>query len=209
MRDHLERATIALFKRVEDEAERAADLSGLADWRTRPRRSQRRRRAKKKPLTQWLCSTDRRSRSRGIKPSSTHNGRFGNPYGTSQLKRVRKNWLLNGPVLKMWVNGVDKYGTPLVAAIVPDGDIRDPDNPTNADGYDNLISNVEYMSRELANLRNGTGLAMAAGDREQSADIKFHGAGAGLGDAFERLILYLNKMIFRGMLVPSLVFDEG
>lgn len=109
----------------------------------------------------------------------------------------------------MWVNGLDKYGTPLVAAMVPDGDIRDPDNRTNADGDENLISNIEYMSRVLANLQNGTGLAMAAGTQEYKSDIKFHGAGAGLGDAFERLILYLNKMIFRGLLVPSLVCDEG
>jgi hypothetical protein len=139
----------------------------------------------------------------------THNGRFGNPYGNSQLKRARKNWLLKDPALKMWVNGVDKYGTPLTAAMVPDGDIRDPDNPHNEHGDENLISNIEYMARVLANLQNGTGIAMASGTGDQKADLKFYAPGSGLGDAFERLILYLNKMIFRSLLVPSLVFDEG
>lgn len=140
----------------------------------------------------------------------SHNARFGNPYGVSQLRRIRKNWLLKDPVLKMWVNGVDKFGTPLTAALVPDGDIRDPDRPYNEDGTENLISNVEYMARILANIQSGTGIAMASGTAEEKADIKsLFGGGAGMGDAFDRLISYLNKMIFRGMLVPSLVFDEG
>lgn len=139
-----------------------------------------------------------------------HNARFGNWYGTSQLRRLRKNWLLKDPVLKMWVNGVDKFGTPLVAALVPDGDIRDPDNPAKADGTDNLISNVEYMARVLGNLQNGTGISMAAGTKDDKTDIKsLFGGGAGMGDAFDRLVQYLNKMMLRGLLVPSLIFDEG
>jgi hypothetical protein len=142
----------------------------------------------------------------------SHNARFGNWYGTSQLRRVRKNWLLKDPVLKMWVNGVDKFGTPLVAALVPNGtdDIRDPDNPTKPDGEDNTISQIEYMARVLGNLQNGTGLAMASGSKEEKGDIKsLFGGGAGMGEAFHSLVTYLNKMMFRGLLVPSLVFDEG
>jgi len=140
----------------------------------------------------------------------SHNARFGNWYGTSQLRRIRKNWLLKDPVLKMWVNAVDKFGTPLVAAMVPDGDIQDPDNPTKSDGTQNLISNIDYMSRLLANLQNGTGLAMASGTGDEKTDIKsLFGGGAGMGQAFDGLVGYLNKMIFRGMLVPSLIFDNG
>ncbi|NOV01355.1 phage portal protein family protein [Paenibacillus planticolens] len=140
----------------------------------------------------------------------SHNARFGNWYGTSQLRRLRKNWLLKDPVLKMWVNAVDKFGTPLTAALVPDGDIRDPDNPTRPNGEENLISNVEYMARVLSNLQNGTGIAMAAGTGEDKSDIKsLFGGGAGMGEAFHSLVTYLNKMMFRGLLVPSLIFDEG
>ncbi|MEC0231297.1 phage portal protein family protein [Paenibacillus alba] len=134
----------------------------------------------------------------------THNTRFGNPYGNSQLKRIRKNWLLKDPVLKMWVNAVDKFGTPLVAAMVPDGNIEDPARPGET------ISNIEYMSEVLSNLQNGTGLAMASGTKEENVDIKTLSAGgAGMGEAFHTLVTYLNKMMFRGMLVPSLIFDEG
>lgn len=140
----------------------------------------------------------------------SHNARFGNWYGTSQLRRVRKNWLLKDPVLKMWVNAVDKFGTPLVAAMVPDGDVPDPENPKNQDGTDNTISNIEYMAKILANLQNGTGIAMASGTADEKTDIKsLFGGGAGMGEAFHNLVTYLNKMMFRGLLVPSLVFDEG
>ncbi|KEO81046.1 phage portal protein family protein [Tumebacillus flagellatus] len=162
------------------------------------------------PITQWRWfdgSYVKIPRHKSI--VFTHgNGTFGNPYGRSQLKRGRKNWLLKDPVLKMWVNGVDKYGTPLVAAMVPDGEIRDPENPGTEDAP-NYISNVAYMSRLLNNIQNGTGLAMSTGTGDEKSDIKFHGAGAGLGDAFERLIMYLNKMLFRSVLTPSLLFDEG
>lgn len=139
----------------------------------------------------------------------SHNMRFGNWYGTSQLRRIRKNWLLKDPVLKMWLNGADKYGTPLVTAMVPDGDVQDPDRPFNDDGSQNVISNIEYTSRLMGNLQNGTGLAMASGTGDQKADIKAYFAGAGLGETFDNLTSYLNKMILRGMLVPSLIFDDG
>ncbi|MBL0387913.1 DUF935 family protein [Tumebacillus sp. ITR2] len=162
------------------------------------------------PITQWRWFDGQHVKIPKNKSLIfTHGiGGFGNPYGRSQLKRGRKNWLLKDPILKMWVNALDKYGTPLVAAMVPSGEIRDPDNPGTID-EPNYISNVEYMSRVLANLQNGTGLAMEAGTDEQKTDVKFHGAGAGLGDAFERAVTYTNKMLFRSVLCPSLLFDEG
>lgn len=140
----------------------------------------------------------------------SHNARFGNWYGTSQLRRTRKNWLLKDPLLKMWLNAVDKFGTPLVAAMVPDGDVQDPDRPTNEDGSQNLISNIEYMNRLLSNLQHGTAITMASGTKDDAASIKsLFAGGAGIGDAFDNFTGYLNKMILRGMLVPSLIFDDG
>jgi len=140
----------------------------------------------------------------------SHNMRFGNWYGTSQLRSVRKNWLLKDPVLKMWVNAVDKFGTPLIAAMVPDSDIKDPDKPKNDDGTDNSISQIDYMARLLTNLQSGTGLAMGSGTGDEKVDIKsLSGGGAGMGAAFDGLVTHLDKAMFRGMLVPSLIFDEG
>lgn len=140
----------------------------------------------------------------------SHNMRVGNWYGTSQLRRVRKNWLLKDPVLKMWVNGLDKFGTPLIAAMVPNDDIRDPDQPYNGDGTENRIQQIDYMARLLSNLQSGTGLAMGSGTGDEKVDIKsLFSGGSGMGEAFDNMVSYLNKMILRGMLVPSLIFDDG
>jgi hypothetical protein len=141
----------------------------------------------------------------------SHNARFGNWYGTSQLRAARKNWLLKDPVLKMWLNAVDKFGTPLIAAMVPDGDIQDPDKPYLDDGTtQNRIPQIDYMARLLTNLRSGTGLAMGSGTKDEKVDIKaLASGGAGMGQVFTELVNYLNRAIFRSMLVPSLLFEEG
>lgn len=137
----------------------------------------------------------------------THNKKFGNPYGESQLKRVRKNWILKDPLLKMWVNALDKFGTPLLAALIndPDAEFPDPDNP------EKMVSNIEYSARLLANVQNGTGLVLAHGQNgEKPTDVKsLTTGGQGMSEGFFTAVTYLNKMMLRGLLVPSLIFDEG
>jgi hypothetical protein len=137
----------------------------------------------------------------------THNKKFGNPYGESQLKRIRKNWVLKDPLLKMWINAMDKYGTPLLAALIndPDAEFPDPENP------EQLVSNLVYSARLLANVQNGTGIVLAHGEAgEKPTDIKaLAGGGQGMADGFFNTVTYLNKMMLRGLLVPSLIFDEG
>jgi len=36
--------------------------------------------------------------------------RFGNYYGKSAFKPIRKNWLLKDAILKMWASALDKFG---------------------------------------------------------------------------------------------------
>lgn len=140
----------------------------------------------------------------------TYNKRFNNYYGRSGFMRIRKNWLLKDTFLKMWGRGLDKFGTPLLVAVVPDGAMIDPETG-------NEISHLDYATKVLANLQSGTALAFSAkmqdsdsADKGRLPDIKALAAGgAGIGEAFDRAVGYLNKMICRGLLIPSLVFDEG
>ncbi|MED0680576.1 DUF935 family protein [Aneurinibacillus thermoaerophilus] len=134
----------------------------------------------------------------------TYGKRFGNHYGRSLLKPLRKNWLLKDPVLKMWARALDRFGTPLISLSVPDEQIEDPENPGA------MISQLEWANRLLRNIQNGTGFVFRSGGpgEETKADAITNG-GSGVGDAFEKAVQYFNKMILRGMLVPSLVFDEG
>lgn len=136
----------------------------------------------------------------------THGRRFGNHYGKSIFKPVRKNWLLKDPILKMWGRALDRFGTPLVAVFTTDDEIDDPDNPGNK------INQLAYATRILERIQNGTGLAFRSGNKndgtESRADVLTTG-GSGIGEAFEKAVMYLNKMILRGLLVPSLMADDG
>ncbi len=133
----------------------------------------------------------------------THNKRFGNLYGKSAFKRTYKNWVLKDPTLKMWARALDRFGTPLVVALVPDGQIRDPDSP------EQKIDQIDYVIRLLSDLQSQTALAMKT-TGEDKADVKaLSGGGAGVGEAFNAAVTYFNKMIYRGLLIPSLIGDEG
>lgn len=135
--------------------------------------------------------------------------RFGNYYGKSAFKPIRKNWLLKDAFLKMWARAADKFGTPLIVAIVPDGTIMNPENGEE-------ISQLEYATKMLANIQNGTALAFSTkggtsgSGSGQVPDVKtLTSGGSGMADTFDKAINYFNKMISRGLLIPSLVFDEG
>lgn len=135
----------------------------------------------------------------------THGEDFGNHYGKSSFKRIRKNWLLKDAFLKMWARGLDKYGTPMAIAIVPDGQVIDPDTKE-------LVSQLEYATKMLQSLQNGTGMALSVDTNKSNSnipDVKVTFPGSNVGESFNQAINYLNKMICRGLLIPSLVFDEG
>jgi len=134
--------------------------------------------------------------------------RFNNYYGKSAFKPIRKNWLLKDAFLKMWARALDKFGTPILAATVPDGTVKDPETQQE-------MSQLEFATKLLANLQNGTALVFSAKDagaghsgQLPKVDAVATG-GTGAGAAFDKAINYLNKMISRGLLIPSLVFDEG
>src|SRR5690606_29527644 len=102
-----------------------------------------------------------------------HNGRFGNPYGSSAGRRVYKNWLLKDALLRMWATALDRFGTPLLAAIVPDMMVEDPETHEE-------ISALDYVMKVLGNIQNQTVLGLHRG-----ADIKaLTQGGSGVGEAF-------------------------
>lgn len=133
----------------------------------------------------------------------THNSRFGNLYGKSAFKRVYKDWLLKDPILKMMARALDKFGTPLIVAMVPEGEINDPDKPGEK------VQQLDYVLRILDDLQSQEAIAMT-NSGENKADVKtLTNGGTGVGEAFISALNYVNKMIYRGLLLPSLIGDEG
>jgi Protein of unknown function (DUF935). len=135
----------------------------------------------------------------------SYSKKFGNHYGKSILKRIRKNWVLKDPILKMLARSLARFGTPFISAIVPDEMIPDPANPGQE------ISQLSYAIRILRDIENGTGIALRRSDGQgNDPAITVHDTnGSGIGQAFESALNYLNKMIARGLLAPSLLMDEG
>lgn len=132
----------------------------------------------------------------------SHNRLFGNPYGRSACRRIYKNWLLKDAVLKMWATALDRFGTPLLAAVVPDMMVQDPDYP---DDPNKQISALDYVMRVLNNIQNQTVLGFHKGTDAKALTQ----GGSGVGEAFDKAIAYFNKMIMRGVLLPSLLLEEG
>lgn len=135
----------------------------------------------------------------------TFNKRFGNLYGKSIFKPIRKNWLLKDPILKMWGRALDRFGTPLIAIFTTDEEIDDPDRPGQK------INQISYAVRLIERIQSSTGFAFKNGRREDGTESRaevLSSGSSGIGEAFEKAVLYLNKMILRGLLVPSLVFDN-
>jgi len=138
----------------------------------------------------------------------TYRRRFNNYYGVSAFKPMRKNWLLKDAVLKMWVRALDKFGTPILAALVQDGTVKDPETGQE-------VSQLDYATKVLENMQNGTALVFTAKESAGTGKGQLPrietvaSGGAGTGDAFNGAVSYYNKMLARGLLVPSLVFDEG
>jgi len=139
----------------------------------------------------------------------THNRRYNNYYGESALKRIYKNWRLKEAVLEMWNVALDRYGTPVTYAIVPNGftgnKIPDSSAP---DGFrDETIGDATATA--LANVHTGTGLVI---DRPSPADDIELGTlttGNNFGGSFIEAIQYYNTAIYRGLLIPQLLLQDS
>lgn len=131
----------------------------------------------------------------------THNPLFGNLYGRSQLKRTYKNWLLKDAFLKMWATTLDRFGTPLLGAFTEEAMVT----ITDENGEEKQVSAVDYVLGILANIQNETVLAFTKGTEVKS----LYNPTGNIGENFHQALLYLNKMLYRSLLLPSLIFDEG
>lgn len=140
----------------------------------------------------------------------SHNKRYNNYYGESALKRIYKNWRLKEAVLEMWNVALDRYGTPVVYAIVPQGytggQVPDPTSP----GGVRAETFGDATEMAISNIHTGTGLVIT-NPTADATQIKLGTltTGNNFGGAFEEAIKYYNKMIFRGLLIPALLLNEN
>lgn len=126
----------------------------------------------------------------------THNEEWGNIYGTSRLRSVYAAWFTKKVIVPAWGLMMERFGTPLAIG--------------QTDASKDVIINGRKMSaREALGMmlaRLGSKGSMVT-DLNTKVEIVQPAAGSS-GD-FDLITTYCNKMIFRGLGLPSLIADHG
>jgi len=104
-------------------------------------------------------------------------------YGESKLRRIYRPWKFKKEMFKWWARGSERYSTPLLNAMV-----GNPIAFTKAfeGGWNEAI--------------------IAIGKDEKMAALS---PGSDMSDSFIKTLGFLNKMIYRGLLVPQLIMDSS
>jgi len=120
--------------------------------------------------------------------------RYGNPYGISRLKSIYSVYYEKINTIAFWMRGMEGHGSPLAEYIF--------DNLNNVvvDPNGKEITGDEHIQKIMASIMAGTSISHPKGD-----ELKIHWPNRSFGDIFYQAIQYFNQMIFRGLLIPSLV----
>ncbi len=125
----------------------------------------------------------------------SHWSKFGNPYGTSKLKSVYAPYYIKIDMLPSWAKTMDRYGSPPALAKI-DGDIGE--TIVDQDGDSKTLG--EVITQTLDDLQDGKSVAYSG-----NTEISVLQTQRPLGQDFQAVIEYCNKMIYRGLLIPSLL----
>lgn len=126
----------------------------------------------------------------------SHRKRFGNPYGKSRFRSCYKDWFLKDVMLKCWGITMERYGSPhAVAKTTNSGTIE-----FNGKTYQPL----EYAMQALKALAANGSIAV-----DENTEVELFQAARSVGNDFEGIVAYCNKMMYRALLLPSLIADHG
>lgn len=129
----------------------------------------------------------------------THNGFFGNVYGESMLRCAFYPWYMIDSLLPYWGTALEQHGKPVWLGKVGSGAIDVTDPVTG-----NKISSLDYMLELLRTIRDESVVACSGDD-----DIKNISPPVGFSRDFLQAVEYLGKMIYRALMLPSLVADNS
>lgn len=125
----------------------------------------------------------------------SHRCRFGNLYGKSRLKPAHKSWWLKDVALTAWGLTLQRYGSPHVVGKV---------GPGNVVIGNQTVDSFTYLSQMIDSLSAKGSLVV-----DKNTEVDFLWPLRTFGGDFEMFVAYCNKMIYRALLLPSLVADHG
>lgn len=138
-------------------------------------------------------------------------GKFGNPYGRSLLRRIYKFYVMKDAFLTMLSVALDRKGTPLTV-VFADPNTTVGDASKHVEGQ-SMRGKQMGMRADVAakkafeNVHNDSTIILP-GKRGGIYDMEFMPQASNAGD-FIAAIDLCNKSIMRGLLLPSLIFTGG
>lgn len=143
-------------------------------------------------------------------------GKFGNPYGRSLLRRIYKYYISKDSYLQMMAVALDRKGTPLTVVYAdPNTTLLDPSKTGSASGGPNQRGmrgqgiRADVAARNAFENIHNDSVVILPGKKGQIFDVDMsmpHGADTGV---FTQALDFTNKSIIRGLLIPSLIFSNG
>ncbi len=140
-------------------------------------------------------------------------GRFGNPYGRSLLRRAYNWWVQKWAYCQMMGTALDRKGTPLMVIFADQNAsvVKDPrkagagasEKKTRTD----TIPAAVAAANAFANVHNDS-VVVLPGKKGQMFDIEMLEQSANAAD-FVSVLQFCNMMQMRALLIPALIFTSG
>lgn len=139
-------------------------------------------------------------------------GKFGNPYGRSLLRRAYKWYVMKDAFLQMLSVALDRKGTPLTVVFADQNTtLLDPaaaGSGANQKGQPNKGIRADIAAKQaFANVHNDSTIVLP-GKKDQIYSLDFVPQDAH-ADQFIAAIEMCNQGIMRALLIPSLIFTNG
>lgn len=130
--------------------------------------------------------------------SWAHKSRHSNPFGRSRLKCIWKNWVIKDQMLKAWALAMERTGSPLSWIKTANG------QETIVDDEGQEQTRAEYLLSIMEDLQNTTGFVI-----EENEEVGFMQVARSVGNDFKVIVDHMDSRIYRGLLVPVLLFDTS
>lgn len=127
-----------------------------------------------------------------------------NPEGESMLTAVFEYHLFKRSILDLMMVALDRYGTPIVYAIVPPSQSDEP-HPTE----DRLMYYHEVVARELSEMRSEVGLVFTQLSTDQPVKLEALTTGSNFASAFTDAIQMCDQQIMTGLNIPNLILRDN
>lgn len=138
-------------------------------------------------------------------------GKFGNPYGRSLLRRGYKFWVTKDAILQMMATALDRKGTPLTIVYAdPNMTLLDNEKQqqgTNMRGQKAGIRADVAAQKAFQNVHNDS-VIILPGKKGQIYEHDTIQQSSNAGDFIEAL-RFCNQSLLRALLIPSLIFGNG